>query len=208
MKLYYKPGACSLASHILLNEIAADFTLEKVDTDAGQTETGVDFASISPNGYVPALMTSSGEVVTENPAILQYIGDLKPGSGLTPSAGTFARTRLHEILNFLSSELHPAYGPFFSGKDLSTSERSAAASQVAKRTAYIESKLSGSRYLLGEIFTVADAYAFVILNWSNFVGIDLSPWPRIRAYMDHIQARPAVTKSLSAEGLINAEAAR
>lgn len=207
MKLYYKPGACSLASHILLNEIASDFTLDKVDTDAGQTETGADFALISPNGYVPALAIPSGEIVTENPAVLQYIGDLSPNSALTPPAGTLARTRLHEILNFLSSEMHAAFGPFFSGRDLSASERDTATAQVAKRANYIESRLDGSTYLLGETFTVADAYAFVILHWSNYVGIDLTPWPNIRGYLNSIQARPAVIKSMRAEDLIDAEAA-
>lgn len=207
MKLYYKPGACSLASHILLNEIQADFTLEKVDTNAGLTETGAMYSDINPNGYVPALIIPSGEVVTENPAVLQYIGDLAPNSGLTPAAGTFARTRLHEILNFLSSELHTAFGPFFSGRDLSIAEREAAEAIVKNRAAYIENRLGGADYLLGEDFSVADAYAFVILNWSNFVGIDLAPWPRIRAYMNRIQMRPAVQKSMSTEGLIEAEAA-
>lgn len=207
MKLYYNPGACSLASHILLNEIAADFSLEKVDTNAGKTETGATYATINPNGYVPALTIPSGEVVTENPAVLQYIGDLAPDSGLTPPAGAFERTRLQEILNFLSSELHVAFGPFFSGRDLTPAERAAAESQVAKRAAFIESKLVGSSYLLGETFTVADAYAFVILNWSNFVGFDLAPWPRIEAFMDRVQARPSVQKSMRAEGLIDAEAA-
>lgn len=207
MKLYYKPGACSLASHILLNEIDADFSLEKVDTDQGLTETGADFAPISPNGYVPALSIPTGGVITENPAVLQYLGDLAPDSGLTPPAGTFARTRLHEILNFLSSELHAAYGPFFSGSDLSTSERKAAEAQVTKRAKYIESRLKESAYLLGAQFSVADAYAFVILNWSNYVGIDLAPWPNICAYMDQIQKRPAVLKSMLVEGLIDAEAA-
>lgn len=207
MKLYYKPGACSLASHILLNEIAADFSLEKVDTSAGKTETGASYADINPNGYVPALSIPTGEVVTENPAVLQYIGDLAPDSGLTPPAGTFARTQMHELLNFLSSELHVAFGPFFSGRDLTPAERGAAESQIAKRATFIESKLDGSTYLLGETFTAADAYAFVILNWSNFVGIDLSAWPRIQTFMERVQARPAVQKSLKAEGLIQSEAA-
>lgn len=207
MKLYYKPGACSLASHILLNEIAADFTLEKVDTDAGQTETGADFRHINPNGYVPALAIQSGEIVTENPAVLQYIADLAPDRALTPPAGTLARTRLHEILNFLSSELHTAYSPFFSGRDLNTAEREAAVAQVAKRAGYIEGRLSHSTYLLGDTFTVADAYAFVILNWSNYVGVDLAQWPNIQAYMARIQVRPAVIKSMRVEGLIDAEAA-
>jgi len=207
MKLYYKPGACSLAPHIILNEIDADFSLEKVDTDQGLTETGADFAPISPNGYVPALSIPAGDVITENPAVLQYLGDLAPDSGLTPPAGTLARTRLHEILNFLSSELHPAYGPFFSGHDLSAAERKAAEAKVTKWAKYIEARLGGSTYLLGETFTVADAYAFVILNWSNYVGIDLAPWPNIQGYLNRIQARPAVIKSMRAEGLINEEAA-
>ena len=207
MKLYFKPGACSLAAHVLLNEVQADFTLEKVDTDAGLTETGASYIEINPNGYVPALAIPSGEVVTENPAVLQYIGDLYPVNDLVPSAGTLARTRLHEILNFLSAELHKAFAPFFSSGDLDAAERLAAEAQVAKHAAYIENRLDGADYLLGDGFSAADAYAFVILNWSNYVGIDLSPWPNIQAYMDRIQSRPAVQKSMSAEGLIEAEAA-
>ncbi len=207
MKLYYKPGACSLASHIVLNEIGASFELEKVDTDAGLTESGTDFTTINPNGYVPALQLESGDIVTENTAILQLLGDHGGVGRFLPEAGPIARTRLHEILNFLSSELHKAFGPFFSGKVLSGDERNAAEAAVSRRATYLETILAENRYLLGNEFTVADAYAFVILNWSNFVGIDTAKWPRIHDYLARVQARPAVQKAMKTEGLINDEAA-
>ena len=125
MRLHYKPGACSLASHIVLNEIGAEYTLDLTDTEAGRTEDGGDYTRISPNVYVPALRTDDGEVITENPAVLQYLADLNPGAALAPRAGTLAGVRLQELLNFVSSELHKAFGPFFAGRALSDEEKSA-----------------------------------------------------------------------------------
>ena len=202
MKLFYKPGACSLASHIVLRELGADFELEKVDTGKGLTETGRDFRTLSPNGYVPALQLESGEAITENPALLQYLGDLKPELGLTPPAGTMGRVRLQELLNFLSSELHKAFGRYFSGRDLTAEERQDADGRVTKRLAYLEGLLADGRpYLLGETFSVADAYGFVIFNWTGFVGFSLAPFEHIPAYMERIGQRPAVVAALKAEGL-------
>ena len=177
MKLYYKPGACSLASHIVLNELNIPFELDKTDTDAGKTEAGEDFLKISPNGYVPALINDSGDIITESPAVLQYLADQMPDAGLAPPAGTLERTRLQEMLNFISSELHKAFGPFFSGKDLDADTKQDAADRVCKRIAHIERSLLDDRtYLLGDTFTVVDALAFVVINWSNFVGISLEPF--------------------------------
>ncbi|MBO6518679.1 MAG: glutathione transferase GstA [Rhodospirillales bacterium] len=207
MKLYYKPGACSLASHIILNELGAPFDLEKVDTANGRTENGADYSRISPNGYVPALQLDSGDIVTENPAILQLLGDRATVGSLVPVAGTMARIRLQEMLNFLSSELHKAFGPFFSGQDLTDDERANAEAGVTRRVKFIEATLAEKPYLLGDAFSVADAYAFVVLNWSNFVGIDTSQWPHVHEYLARVQDRPSVRKAMKAEGLIGDEAA-
>lgn len=205
MKLYYIPGACSLATHIVLNELNIPVDLDKADTAAGTTEAGVDFLKINPNGYVPALVNDSGDIITESPAVLQYLADQNPDAGLAPPAGTLERARLHEMLNFISSELHKAFGPFFSGKDLDDDAKQDAADRVCKRVAHIERNLLDDRtYLLGDTFTVVDALAFVVINWSNFVGINLEPFPKTQAYLARIAARPSVVDAMLAEGLIDA----
>jgi len=203
MKLHYKPGACSMASHIILNELGTSFELDKTDTDAGKTEAGEDFRKISPNGYVPALVTDDGEIITENPAVLQYLADQSPDAGLAPPNGTLERTRLQETLNFVSSELHKSFGPFFSGTELEGDARQKAEAGVGRRTAHIERSLADGRaFLLGDTFTVADAYAFVVLNWAGFVGVSLDAWPKTQAYVARVAARPASIKAMVAEGLI------
>jgi len=208
MKLHYKPGACSMASHIILNEIGASFELDKTDTEAGKTEGGEDFRKISPNGYVPALVTDDGEIITENPAVLQYLADQSPDAGLAPPNGTLERTRLQESLNFVSSELHKSFGPFFSGTELDGDARQKAEAGVGCRAAHIERNLADGRaFLLGDTFTVADAYAFVVLNWAGFVGVSLGGWPKTQAYVARIAARPAAVKAMVAEGLIEKEQA-
>ena len=204
MRLHYKPGACSLASHIVLKELNILFELDKTDTDACKTEAGEDFLKISPNGYVPALINDSGDIITESPAVLQYLADQMPDAGLAPPAGTLERTRLQEMLNFISSELHKAYGPFFSGKDLDVDAKQDAVDRVCKRVAHIERSLLDDRtYLLGDTFTVVDALAFVVINWSNFVGISLEPFSKTKAYLARIAARPSVVEAMVAEGLID-----
>jgi len=203
MKLFYKPGACSMASHIILNELGTSFDLDKTDTEAGKTDSGEDFRKISPNGYVPALITDDGDVITENPAVLQYLADQVPDAGLAPPSGTLERTRLQEALNFVSSELHNAFGPLFSGTDLDLDAKKKAEAGVSRRVDHIERSLADGRaYLLGDSFTVADAYAFVVLNWTNFVGISLDAWPKTQAYVARVAARPAVVKAMVTEGLI------
>ncbi|MEP3247547.1 MAG: glutathione transferase GstA [Sneathiella sp.] len=204
MKLYYKPGACSLASHIALNEIGASFTLDKVDTDAKTTEDGGDFLRVNPDGYVPALELASGDIVTEGAAILQYLADQNPESALAPASGTLERARVQQHLNYVASELHKAFGPFFSGKELSAEQRAAAEENVSKKLSHFEAVLNDGRdYLLGETFTVADSYLFVVTNWTNFVGLDLSPWPKLQAFLGRVAARPAVQTALKSEGLLN-----
>jgi len=192
-----------MASHIILNELGGSFELDKTDTDAGTTEVGEDFRKISPNGYVPALITDDGEIITENPAVLQYLADQSPHAGLAPPNGTMERTRLQEALNFVSSELHTSFGPFFSGKELDGEARQKAEVGVKRRAVHIEQRLDDGRaYLLGDTFTVVDAYAFVVLNWAGFVGISLAAYPKIQAYMANIAARPASIKAMVAEGLM------
>jgi len=192
-----------MASHIILNELGTSFDREKVDTEQGITENGTLYKTINANGYVPALALDNGKVLTENMAILQYLGDLSPQKKLAPPNGSFERTRLQEQLSFLATELHKAFSPFFSGKDLTDEEKATATKNVSTRINSVERSLSDGRdFLLGADFTVADAYAFVILNWSSFVGISLAPWPNTEAFVQRIYNRPASQKALISEGLI------
>lgn len=208
MKLYYKPGACSLAARIVLLETDQQYDLIKTDTQTGITEAGERFGDINPNGYVPAIKLADGAVITENAAILQYLADLAPDHRLAPANGTIERVRLQELLSFLSSELHKAFGPFFSGEDLSQSARQTAENAVARHVASIEQRLNdGRHYLLGQTYTVADSYAFVVLNWSNYVGIDLTHWPLAQAFIARVGAREATRNAMAKEGLIDLERA-
>ena len=207
MLLYFKPGACSLSSRIVLTELGLPFGAVKVDTDAGTTQDGSDYRAVNPKGYVPALEISPGTVITENPAILQYLADLVPKAGLAPLAGTIERVRLQEWLGFTSSELHKAFSPWFSGRPLGGEEKSRAEANLDRRIGDVEQGLSDGRsFILGETFTVADAYLFVVLNWSGFIGVDLAQWPKVAAYAARISARPAVRAALAAEGLLHDEA--
>lgn len=201
MKLFYKPGACSMASHIALQEIGLPFDITAVDTEAGRTEGGEDFAAINPKGYVPALRMDTGEVLTEGPAILQYLADGHPDAALLPAPGTLARARALELLTFVSSELHKAFGPLF--RDSTDAEKEAARAAVAQKFDHIEALLSDGREMAsGGAFTVADGYLFVATNWANFVGIDLAGWPLLRDFVARIAARPATQAAMKAEGLL------
>lgn len=200
MKLYIKPGACSMASHIVLAEIGKDYAVEVVDTANGETASGANYREINPKGKVPALEVE-GEILTEGPAILQFLGDRAANLGLAPSVGTMARARVNEVLNFTGTELHIAFGPLFNPA-ASDAQKEAARQAVAARLDWLEDLLSDGRtHLTGEAFTIADAYAFVVANWANFTGIALSRWPRISAFMARVAARSAVRKVLEAEGL-------
>ncbi|MCW9000683.1 MAG: glutathione binding-like protein, partial [Kangiellaceae bacterium] len=181
MKLYFKPGACSMASHIVLNELKESFELESVNTEQGVTDSGADYKQINPKGYVPTLRLEAGELITENIAILQYLGDKDPQNKLTPQYSSTGRIRLLELLSFASSELHKTFSPFFSSVEMDEKARASAESKIATRVDFINDRLEqNSPYLLGENFSVADAYFFVILNWSGFINFDLSPWPRVQ----------------------------
>jgi len=200
MKLYFSPGACSLASHIALLEAALPFTADKVDMRTRQTSDGRDFTTVNPNGYVPSLELDNGEILNEGQAILQYIADQKPGAQLAPSAGTMPRYRLIEWLSFISSELHKGFGPLLrpgGPEDTKTSIRD----KLGLRLGYVAKHLASRQYLVGDHFTVADAYLYTILTWTRIAGIDLSAWPVLAAYRDRIQQRPAVQAARAAEGL-------
>ncbi|MEO1016862.1 MAG: glutathione transferase GstA [Pseudomonadota bacterium] len=204
MKLYYKPGVCSQAAHITLNEIGATFDLEQVDTKTKRTATGADYTAINPNGYVPALTLDDGEILLEGPAILQYLADTAPDSGLAPPSGTIERTRVQQYLNFTASELHKSFSPFFTDEPLTDAARQAAVRKLASRLDYVEKLLADGRpYLTGETFTIADAYLFVVASWTGPTGIGLDPWPNVEAFVARVRARPQVEKSMRAEGLLH-----
>ncbi len=201
MKLYYSPGACSLASHIALYETGLSFEIDRQIKATKMTVGGEDFMKINPKGYVPAIKLDDGSVLTEGAAVLQYIADQKPESGLAPKAGTMERYRLQEWLTFISSELHKSFGPLFN-KDASEQMKANARNLLTKRLVHVETRLQTKPYLMGDHFTVADAYLFVVVNWSSIVGFDLGPFPHTREYMARIAARPAVQAAMKAEGLL------
>ncbi|MCS0588501.1 glutathione transferase GstA [Massilia norwichensis] len=201
MKLYFSPGACSLASHIALIEAGLEFTTERVDIRARKTASGADFLAINSKGYVPALELKDGAVLTEGPAILQFIADLAPDRQLAPANGTLERYRLIEWLNFIATEVHKSFSPLF--RPTSTEDmKETARTHLGNRLGWIAGQLEGRDYLMGSQFTVADAYLFTVLGWANFVQFDLSPWPVLAAYTQRVAARPAVQQALRDEGLI------
>lgn len=204
MKLYFMPGACSLASRIALTEAGARFETEKVDGATKITETGADFRDVNPKGYVPALALDSGDVLTEGASVLQFIADTHPQSGLAPTAGTVARARLQEHLNYTASELHKAFKPFFTD-GTSAAEKQAGQEAVSAKFDYVESLLADGRaYLLGDQFTVADSYLFVVSNWANFVGIGTESWPNLTRFLARVSERPSVQSAMRDEGLLAA----
>jgi glutathione S-transferase len=200
MKLYYSPGACSLSPHIVASEAGIPIELEKVDLAQHKTEGGQDYMAINPKGYVPALRLNDGSILTEGPAIVQYLADQKPASGLAPAAGTIERYRLQEWLTFIGTELHKSFGALFN-KASSEEVKSTAKTNINKRLAYLNDQLASRQYLMGSTFTAADAYAFTIVNWTNFVGIDLKAYPNLAAYQARVAGRPKVHETLKAEGL-------
>lgn len=201
-QLYYSPGACSLAPHIVLRELGEDFSLVKVSTKTHKTEDGKDFYAINPKGYVPALGLGNGEVLTEGAAITQFLADNKPGSDLAPRAGTIERARLNEWLVFINSEIHKTFSPMFNPAT-SDEQKKSIKERLAGRFDFVEKSLGDGRsYLTGEKFTIADAYMFTIVNWSNFTGIDLGPWPKLKAFQARVSARPHTQAAMKAEGLV------
>jgi glutathione S-transferase len=201
MKLYYAKGACSLSPHIVLLEAGLPFSLEKIELATKKTAEGVDYLTINSKGAVPALQLDDGKVLTEGSAIVQYLADQKPESGLAPRAGTFERYQLMEILNYIASEVHKGFSPLFNPK-ISADWKASALANVEKKLEWLSGFLAGKTYLMGNGFTVADAYLFTVLSWAPGRGIDLGKWPVLSAYQSRVSQRPKVQQALRDEGLL------
>jgi glutathione S-transferase len=198
MKLYYSPGACSLSPHIVAREAGIPLELVKVDLGTKTIETEGDYWAVNPKGYVPALRFDDGELLTEGPAIVQYLADLKPGSGLAPKAGSVERYRLAEMLGYINSEIHKAYSPLFNPATPSETveERKA---YLKKRYKPLDERLAHRPYLFGDQFSAADAYLFTVTNWAGAVKLDLSELANLAAFQKRVSARPAVQEAMRAE---------
>jgi glutathione S-transferase len=201
MKLYFSPGACSLSPHIVLRESGLPFDLEQVDLRAKKTKSGGDFFQVNPKGMVPVLTLDDGDVLTEGPAIVQYLADKAPASGLAPAAGTKERYHVQEWLNFVTAEIHKNFSPLFR-PNTPDDYKPIAKENLAVRFGFLDKHLAGRQYLMGDKFTVADAYLFTVLNWTKYQSIDLGQWPSLKAYWDRVGARPKVQEALKAEGLV------
>lgn len=203
MKLYYSPGACSLSPHIALHEAGLAHDLVKVDLKAKTTENGDDFAKINPKGQVPALLLDNGELLTEGPVIVQVIADKAAGKHLAPANGTDERYKLQEWLNFTTSELHKNFSPLFNPA-IPDDVKKFFSDRIVGKFKYIDSQLAGQDYLMGQQFTVADGYLFVMLAWAGRMKIDISAFPNLVAYQARVAARPNVQAALKMEGLLQA----
>ncbi len=201
MKLFLAPGACSLSPHIALHEAGLKFEAVRVDFLTKLTADGRDFNVINPKGYVPALQLDNGYVLTEGPAILQFIADQAPGLHLAPPNGTLERYKLQEWLGFINSELHKVYGPLFNPK-ANEEAKTAARTNLLRRFGFVAHALEDKQWLMGDAFTVADCYLYVMLVWSKYTGVDLSGTPVLAAYQARVEARPAVRAALAAENAL------
>jgi glutathione S-transferase len=191
MKLYFAPGACSLSPHIVLRETGAKFDLEQVNNQEKKTKSGADYWGINPKGQVPVLELDN----------VQWIADQNPSAGLIPPAGKPERYRVQEWLNFTTSELHKSFGPIFR-PTTPDAYKAISKENLGKRFDWVDKQLAGKSYLMGNTFTVADAYLYTILRWAARVDIDIAKWPNLKAYVDRVTARPKVQEALKAEGLI------
>ena len=199
MKLYFSPGSCSLSPHIVLRETGSDFELEQVNNQEKKTKSGKDYWTVNPKGQVPCLELDNGDKLTEGPVIVQYIAD-QNGSGLAGKPGTMERYHVQEWLNFTTSELHKTFGPIFRATTPDAFKEISRAN-LGKRFDWIDKELAGKQYLMGDKFSVADAYMFTVMRWTQRINVDLAKWPNIKAYMDRVAARPKVQDALKAEGL-------
>ena len=202
MKLYFSGGACSLSPHIALREAGLPFTLVKVNTKTKEMDGGGDFRTVNPKGYVPALQLDDGSILTEGPAIVQYIADQAPAAQLAPANGTLARYQLQEWLNFISTELHKQFSPLFDGTT-PEEQKSKQRAKIGGRFDWVAQQLGAQPYLMGDTFTVADGYLFTVINWGQWTGIDLAQWPVLKAFHERVRARAAVQEALRAEGLLS-----
>ena len=200
MKLYYAPGACSMAAHIVLRELGYRFDLERVDLRQGRTANGTDYSAVNPKGYVPALVLDDGQVLTEVAAILQYLADSRPEQGLAMPSGDLAHYRLLEWLNFISSEVHKTLGALFN-PNLPAECRGVPLALFERRCDWLAGTLGAGPFLMGERYTIADPYLFTVLNWTSVLAVDLDRWPALKDYLARVGARPAVQETLKAEGL-------
>ena len=200
MQLYFSPGACSLASHITVLEAGLTVDLKRADLKAKKLEDGSDYLAINSKGSVPALKLDNGQVLTEGVAIMQYLADQKPESGLAPKNGTLERYRVQEWLNYITSEVHKSFSPLWNPA-LDPAVKTYASENLFKKLDWVNSQLVGKMYLTGDTFTIADAYLFTVVNWTNFLGIDMAKWPALKEFQARVAARPKVQEAMSAEGL-------
>ena len=201
MKLYYSPGACSLSPHIVLHEAGLAYTPVLASTKSHKLQDGTDFYTINPLGYVPVLELDDGTRLREGPAIVQYLADQAPTKNLAPANGTLARYRLQEWLTFIGTEIHKGFGPLFK-PNTPEEYKPIARENVLNRLKWVDSELAGKQYLMGDHFTVADAYLFTVTNWAPAVGLDISGLQNLAAYRERVAARPAVQAAMKAEGLL------
>ena len=201
MKLFYSPGACSLSPHIVLREAGLPFEPVLASTKTHKLQDGTDYYTINPKGYVPLLELDDGQRLTEGPAIVQYLADLAPEKKLAPENGTMARYRLQEWLNFITSELHKGIGGMFNPA-MPEEAKALMRARATDRLKWVDNQLAGKPYLMGDDFSVADAYLFTVARWSKLVGIDISGMTELTAYLDRVAARPAVQAAMKAEGLL------
>lgn len=206
MKLFYSPGTSSLTPHIVAREAGIDLKLQKVDPATKTMKVDGDFWKVNPKGYVPALELDNGEILTEVPAIVQYLADLSPKSKLAPQNGTFERTRLQEMLGYINSEIDKTFSPLWNTK-VSAEVRKERTDILNRHYALLDKQLAGKKFLFGDQFTIADAYLFVVTNWAKSAKVDLSGFTHIQAFQTRVAARPAVVAAMSAEGLVPAEKA-
>jgi glutathione S-transferase len=201
MKLYYSPGACSLSPHIALHESGLAFDAVAAPTKTHKLADGTDYYTINPLGYVPLLVLDDGTQLREGPAIVQYIADQVPAKQLAPANGTYARYKLQEWLNFIGTELHKGFSPMFT-PGMPEEAKTIAKARLTSRLQWVNGELGKTPYLMGDTFTVADGYLFVVAGWGQHVGIDITTLPHLSAFMARVGARPAVQAALRAEGLI------
>jgi glutathione S-transferase len=200
MQLYFAPGACSLASHITAREAGISIDLKRADTKTKKLEDGSDYLAVNSKGAVPALKLDNGQVLTEGVAIMQYLADQKPESNLAPKNGTLERYRVQEWLNYITSEVHKGFSPLWN-PTADPAVKTYALDGLKKKFDWLNTQLTGKKYLTGDAFTVADAYLFTVVNWTNFLGIDLAAWPVLQEFQARVAARPKVLEALEAEGL-------